>query len=156
MRTPWTRAAGLAVLLVAALGVAAARGTSAQAPPGPSVKTVPCEPIASVEGKDSYVAYCAVCHGSDGTGNGPAAVALKAPMPDLTTLAARHDGKYPSAVVHSLLIGRTTIPTHGTATMPIWGPTFRQAEGRAAEHDPRTTLRIKNLVDYLGSLQKPS
>jgi cytochrome c553 len=156
MRTQWTRAAGLAVLLAAALGVAAARGTSAQAPPGPAIKTVPCEAIASVEGKDSYVAYCAACHGTEGTGNGPAAVALKGPIPDLTTLAARHGGKYPSAAVQSLLIGRKAIPAHGSVTMPVWGPTFRAAEGRSAEHDPRTTLRIKNLVDYLGSLQKPS
>ena len=155
MRTQWARAAALAVLLAASLGVAASRGTSAQAP-GPVIKTVPCESIVSVEGKDSYVAYCAVCHGTDGTGNGPAAVALKPPVPDLTTLAARHAGKYPAAAVQALLIGRTEIPAHGTLTMPVWGPAFRSAEGRNAEQDPRTTLRINNLVDYLRSLQKPS
>jgi hypothetical protein len=153
MTTKWSRVGPLAVLLAAALGAVAARGTSAQGPPGPVVKTVPCEPLVSIEGKDSYVAYCAVCHGADGTGHGPAAVALKAPVPDLTTLAGRQGGKYNDLAVLNMLSGRGKTPAaHGSATMPIWGPIFKSVD----VDQTRTTLRIKNLVDYIATMQKPS
>jgi mono/diheme cytochrome c family protein len=154
MRIQWSRrrVGALAVLAAAALGAAAARGISAQGPPGPVVKTVPCEPLVSIEGKDSYTAYCAVCHGMDGRGNGPAAVALKPPVPDLTTLAERQGGRYNDTAVVNLLTGRGRVPpAHGSVAMPVWGPIFRSTE---ADH-ARATLRIKNLTDYIGSLQKP-
>ena len=51
--------------------------------------------IASMEGKDLFRAYCASCHGMDAKGNGPVAPALKAPVPDLTTLAKRNRGVFP-------------------------------------------------------------
>ena len=61
-------------------------GVAAQTPPGqqnvPKVKSAIAVPIASVEGKDNFTAYCAVCHGQDGKGNGPAAPAMKKPVPE--------------------------------------------------------------------------
>ena len=61
---------------------------SAQTPSGqtqvPKVKAGRAVPIVSVEGRDNYVAYCAVCHGLDGTGNGPAAPAMKKPVAALS------------------------------------------------------------------------
>jgi hypothetical protein len=42
---------------------------------------------AAAFGKQTYLEYCAVCHGPDGRGTGPAASALKDPPADLTTLA---------------------------------------------------------------------
>jgi cytochrome c553 len=146
------RVGTLAVLMAAALGALAARGTSAQAPPGPAVKTVPCESLVSIEGKDSYAAYCAVCHGTDGRGNGPAAVALKGPVPDLTTLAERQGGKYKATTVQHMLTGRAAVPpAHGSLTMPVWGPLFQSVD----EDKARVTMRVNNLVKYIESLQKP-
>jgi mono/diheme cytochrome c family protein len=46
-----------------------------------------------VSGEGLYRMYCAVCHGRTGRGDGPAAIELKTPPRDLTTLARRHDGK---------------------------------------------------------------
>jgi mono/diheme cytochrome c family protein len=40
----------------------------------PKVKSVTTNPIVSIEGKDNFDAYCAVCHGHDGKGQGPAAL----------------------------------------------------------------------------------
>ena len=141
----------LAVPLAVVLGMAA-RGSSAQAPAAPPLKTAPCESIASVEGKDSYTAYCAVCHGVDGKGHGPAAPALKMPTPDLTTLAQRQGGKYNVKAVQDAIFGRGRVPlAHGTTTMPIWGPLFRSADSDQA----RNTLRIHNLAKYIESLQQP-
>jgi mono/diheme cytochrome c family protein len=140
----------LAVPLTVALGVAA-RGSSAQAPPAPTLKTAPCESIPSVEGKDSYTAYCAVCHGVDGKGNGPAAAALKVPPADLTTLAQRQGGKYNVIAVQDAISGRSKVPPgHGTTTMPIWGPLFRSADSS----QERNRLRIHNLAKYIESLQQ--
>ena len=49
----------------------------------------------TVPGKQTYVHYCASCHGPDARGDGPAAIVLKTSPPDLTTLAKRHGGKFP-------------------------------------------------------------
>ena len=54
-------------------------------------------------GAGTYKEYCAVCHGKIGKGDGPAASALKVRSPDLTTLARRHDGKFPDACVAEVL-----------------------------------------------------
>jgi mono/diheme cytochrome c family protein len=152
MRTNWSRpgVGVLAALLAVALGVAA-HGWSAQAPQAPTIKTVPCESIASVEGKDSYGAYCAVCHGSDGKGFGPAAPAFKMPVPDLTALARRQGGKFNVLEVEYAITGMGKVPpAHGTTTMPIWGPVFRAADVDKA----RSTLRVQNLAKYIGTLQQ--
>jgi mono/diheme cytochrome c family protein len=142
-------------------GIAAALGAvcvitaalSAQTPAtqkdAPKVKAVNSIPIASIEGKDNFEAYCAVCHGQDGKGGGPAAPAMKVPPPDLTRIAQRHKGKFNASQVEYIIkgTGKTNTPAHGVETMPIWGDVFR-AEDRA-----RTSLRIGNLVKYVESLQ---
>lgn len=128
--------------VVAAQG--AAQGQAA------TIKREAAHPIASVAGKDSYAEYCAVCHGRDGTGNGPATPALKIAPSDLTRLAARNGGKFDALKVEDLIIGKSKVPvSHGTPDMPIWGPVFR-----AMSMDNATeSLRVQNLVNYLKSIQ---
>src|SRR5262249_4481134 len=48
-----------------------------------------------IEGKEIYRQYCASCHGVDGRGHGPAAVALRHRAPDLTTISRKHGGTFP-------------------------------------------------------------
>jgi mono/diheme cytochrome c family protein len=116
----------------------------------PEIKTVPCNAIASVEGKENFAAYCAVCHGADARGGGPAAPAMKAAVPDLTTIAKRHDGKFDALAVQYVITSSAT-PAHGSPEMPVWGEAFRgDTPSGSREH---TTLRIRNLVTYLESLQ---
>jgi mono/diheme cytochrome c family protein len=134
----------------AALLIAACVGSVARAQEKPTLKTVPATPTVSIEGVDSYKAYCAVCHGVDGRGNGPAAPALKVPASDLTTIAQRRKGKFPSEEVRQIVVGDRTVPAHGSTDMPMWGPVFKSFTGG---DEPAYKLRVRNLVTYLESIQ---
>ena len=106
--------------------------------------------IRSLEGADLYQAYCAVCHGKDGKGNGPMAKSLKAKAPDLTTIAAHHGGTFPLEEVQNIISGEDTKPAgHGTREMPVWGPIFSQI----AWDQDLGRLRIYNLAKYIEGLQ---
>ena len=137
------------------LACALAAGVAAQTPttqkPVPKVKSASAVPISSVDGRDNFTAYCVVCHGQDGKGNGPAAPAMKVPVPDLTTIAARNQGKFEPLRIEALVRGtnKMSTPAHGVEKMPIWGDVF-QAEDRGVNK-----LRIGNLVKYLESIQQP-
>jgi mono/diheme cytochrome c family protein len=105
----------------------------------------------AASGKQTYMQYCASCHGIDARGDGPAAFVLKTPPPDLTTLAKRHDGKFPYEYVSDVLSFGTRILSHGSSDMPIWGPIFGSLDNY---NEPAVRKRIKDLSDYLVSLQQ--
>jgi len=69
------------------------------------IKHVPVKATSPASGPRDDSAYCAVCHGADGKGNGPAAGALKVPPSDLITLARKNGGKYPSDHVRNAYRG---------------------------------------------------
>ena len=106
--------------------------------------------IASIEGKDLYLAYCASCHGTGGKGDGPVAAVLKNRMTDLRTIARRNNGKFPLADVEAaILIGKGARGGHGSEDMPVWGPVFRRVE-----NDQDVGLvRVRRLAEYVASLQ---
>jgi mono/diheme cytochrome c family protein len=135
---------GFRLVLLAAAAMALATPALAQST---TVKKEPIKPIADVAGAATFNAYCTACHGPAGRGDGPAAKALSKPPADLTQIARKHDGKFPSDAVRALIVGDTSPLAHGTRDMPMWGPVFRSTEGNVAE------LRLKNLVDYLASIQ---
>ena len=110
-------------------------------------------PAESLVGKDSFEAYCASCHGTDGRGNGPVAGSLRNVPTDLTALANRNADSFPRERVTAVLMGTSrTVVAHGTRAMPIWGPMFRMFES-----DARAQVRIDNLVAYIERLQvRPS
>ena len=85
------------------------------------IKYVPVRPTSPASAQEMYTAYCAVCHGIDAKGRGPAADALKVPPSDLTTLAKRNGGKYPSDHVTNAIQGNLYVPAHGSREMPVWG-----------------------------------
>ncbi|MGC1967607.1 MAG: cytochrome c, partial [Candidatus Acidiferrales bacterium] len=74
-----------------------------------------------VSGARLYKQYCAVCHGNDLKGNGPVSPEFKNPPSDLTTLAQRHEGKFPDAYVEDVLRNGVKKPAHGNTEMPVWG-----------------------------------
>jgi mono/diheme cytochrome c family protein len=100
-------------------------------------------------GAELYQQHCAVCHGIDLKGSGPAPDPYRAP-PDLTRLARRHGGKFPDTYVSKVLRNGVVMPAHGPAEMPIWGADF--AMSRLGE--PEVALRIANLATYIKSLQE--
>ncbi len=102
-----------------------------------------------LSGASMFKEYCAVCHGRDAKGDGPAASALKQAPPNLTTLAKRHEGKFPDLYVENVLRNGVKTPAHGDAEMPVWGPLFASMDS-----DPLVMhFRISRLVSYIKSLQ---
>jgi mono/diheme cytochrome c family protein len=112
--------------------------------------TVPVQKVNPTDGKLMYSNYCAPCHGTDGRGNGPVSGALKSQPTDLTTLAKANNGKYPDSHVISVLQFGPTLPAHGSAQMPVWGPLLGKMDN---VHTQDTQLRIANLSRYLHSIQ---
>ena len=150
MISPVSNLLVLAAALVSILGFAEAHENQ--------VKKNKLNPTSPVSGAQMFKDYCAVCHGPDGKGNGPVATALKVPPPDLTTLAQRHDGKFPDDYVSNVLKNGVEKPAHGSGEMPVWGPIFETMNRWRAlcpgMNATPVTLRITNLTNYLKSIQK--
>lgn len=134
------------VILISAF----AQGQNGQSQTAPAIQHVPITNVPSNSGQAMFKSYCAVCHGTDGKGNGPAATAMKTQPTDLTLLAQKNGGKYPSAHVAAVIRGQATLPAHGSQDMPIWGPLFSSiSQGHESQVQQRTT----NLVSYIETLQ---
>jgi mono/diheme cytochrome c family protein len=114
------------------------------------IKHVPVKPTSPTSGQEMYTVYCAVCHGREGNGNGPAAEALKVPPPDLTILAEKNENKYPFDRVRSAITGGLRLPAHGSKEMPVWGQLFW---GMSQGHASEVQLRINNLNKHIESVQ---
>jgi len=137
----------LCVILLTLSALAVAQQAPAQAP---VVKHVPITNAPSNSGKEMYDSYCAVCHGTDGKGSGPASPAMKIPPTDLTRLAQKSGGKYPSAHVSSVIRGQAPLASHGSEDMPVWGQLFSSI---SQGHEAQVQQRVTNLVRYIETLQ---
>ena len=125
-------------------------------------------------GKDLFVQYCSSCHGVSGKGDGPVAPSLKTPPADITVLAARNKGQFPSLRVMQAIKAGPSVPAHGSGVMPVWGPIFLRGENVEMGAPPQTPdgaveqnehpvrhgsteaevqLRIYNLMEYIKTLQ---
>lgn len=114
------------------------------------VKKTPIKQTSAASGKEMFVQYCAPCHGTDGTGNGPAAPAMKVSPTDLTQLAKKNGGKYPSNQVAAVLKFGSGAGPHGSKDMPVWGPLLQSLD---KYHDEVAQQRVANIVGYIESLQ---
>lgn len=135
------------VTIVVSMAIMAA----AQDQPQKEIKHVPIKQTSPASGQEMFKAYCAVCHGANGQGNGPAAQALKTPPADLATLAANNGGKYPALKISAIIRGEDAVPAHGSKEMPIWGNLFWEL---SAGHESEVQQRVANLNQYMASLQK--
>ena len=115
-----------------------------------TIQHVTVKPTSPASGKEMYTSYCAVCHGADGKGGGPAASALKTLPADLTMLSKNNGGKFPAMKVSSILRGTSDLSAHGSKDMPVWGPLFRSMSGG---HESEVQQRVANLTQYVETLQ---
>jgi mono/diheme cytochrome c family protein len=115
-----------------------------------TIQHVTIKATSAASGKEMYTSYCAVCHGTDGKGGGPAASALKVPPADLTMLSKNNGGKYPALKVAATIRGGPSTPAHGSKEMPVWGPLFW---GMSNGHEAEVQQRVTNLTRYIESLQ---
>jgi len=106
--------------------------------------------IVPLGGAKIFRHYCAACHGVGGNGNGPIAPALKSKVPQLTTMARRNHGLFPTARVRRVVTGDEAHAAHGTREMPVWGPLFHQIEN----DQDLGYVRLQNVTEYLNSIQR--
>jgi mono/diheme cytochrome c family protein len=131
---------GALLILLLAVGV----------PAQPRVNRTQLPPNYVPSGKAMFKQYCAACHGIDARGDGPLASMLKVPPANLTTLAKRHGGRFPYDYVAKVLRFGPGVSSHGSSDMPTWGPIFEFFD---KNNERSVDQRIKNLSDYLASLQ---
>ncbi len=136
----------LIILLLVALGsffVLAAQE------PTKTIKRVNAQPTATLNGDELFKEYCAVCHGNDGRGGGPAADALKKRPADLTQLTRKNNGKFPELHVVNFIKGQDVVASHGSRDMPVWGQVF---SSMSANQD-LVQVRVYNLMTYIEQMQ---
>ena len=105
---------------------------------------------ARASGKTLFQQSCASCHGDDGKGAGPAAVAFKVQPPDLTALSRQNRGKFPRDRVVQAIRGDRMQSAHGSTNMPVWGPVFLALTGM---NQVEVERRISDLSEYIKSVQ---
>jgi mono/diheme cytochrome c family protein len=106
----------------------------------------------AASGAGLYTNYCASCHGPNAKGDGPMAAVLTKKPADLTMIAKRNGGKYPSDLVFRTIDGRNPVMGHGGQEMPVWGNAFLRVQGGATAEQARA--RVEALVNYLATIQQ--
>jgi len=118
------------------------------------IKKVPIQRTSAYSGQAMYGTYCAVCHGTNGTGNGPAARGLRTMPANLANLAQTHAGTFPATHVYAIISGDANMPAaHGEKDMPMWAALFRETCG-GTPSESEVHQRISNLTRYVESLQR--
>ncbi|MEQ9260382.1 MAG: cytochrome c [Roseovarius sp.] len=107
-------------------------------------------------GGETFLRYCASCHGVEGDGMGPMRPVLMVPPADLTALAETNGGVFPLERVLARIDGRDALVSHGSE-MPVYGDFFSSGGRATVETEDgetvRTTGALADLVAYLRLLQ---
>lgn len=107
------------------------------------------------DGRALFMENCAVCHGVDAKGNGPMARAVETAPADLTLIAQRNGGTFPTVEVLSTIDGYTKASLSGP-NMPEFGALL---EGDLVPLDTGdgiltpTPRKLVALVEYIESIQ---
>jgi mono/diheme cytochrome c family protein len=97
----------------------------------------------SRDGAQLFADHCALCHGADAEGRGVVSPQLMWTPADLTRIASRHGGAFPTAEVFELIARRDPLGNHQSPEMPRWGKYWKDDS------------KIDALVEYLRSIQQP-
>lgn len=102
-------------------------------------------------GKLLYDNYCVSCHGQDGGGDGVAKLDAKAA--DLTMIMKSRKAKqFPIGQIARYIDGRSTVKSHGTREMPIWGTELMEKE--QLQTNAELKGKLGEIIAYLMSIQK--
>jgi mono/diheme cytochrome c family protein len=104
-------------------------------------------------GKATYLRYCGACHGPDGKGDGIAGTFMNPKPIDLTQIAKKHGGEFPSMKVMEEIDGRTSVRAHGDPMMPVWGEIFADQAGWEPTQRTEVRGKLMAITDYLRSIQ---
>ncbi len=107
------------------------------------------QPPGAVGGRTTFGIYCVSCHGSEAKGDGTLASMMNPRPPDLTLIAKRAGGAFPTERVARTIDGRAPVKGHGNSEMPVWGDAFAKSKADQAS----TEEKIQQLVAYLESIQ---
>jgi mono/diheme cytochrome c family protein len=129
-----------------ARGHGVAGGKPAQPPP-----SQPAADVSGVSGAYTFRTHCAGCHGPDGKGEGPLAENLRYHPRDLTLIASRNGGSFPTEKVVRIVDGRDPVKGHGGPDMPVWGDAFKNAD--TGYDDKQVREKIRSVVEYLRTIQ---
>jgi mono/diheme cytochrome c family protein len=130
-----------AIFIVGVLFVSACASTSA-----PDTR--------KMSGMEMYQQLCSSCHGVSAHGDGPVSSLLKIAVPDLTRLAQREGGEFPTEDVRRTIDGRWDRRAHGARDMPVWGwQLYDSSAANDAAERAQVDSMIGRLVDYLRSIQ---
>jgi mono/diheme cytochrome c family protein len=105
------------------------------------------------QGRQLYLRYCSACHGEGANGEGVVSGLMRPKPIDLTQLAKRAGGTFPSAAVTASIDGRDTIRAHGDPNMPVWGEILSREEGPALDKETRARTMLVQITAYLESIQ---
>lgn len=148
-RTRETSKASATKLTFASIAVVAA---ALMMPLAASAQTEsPAQMTQVTPGAEVFRTYCATCHGTSARGDGPLASSMKRKPANLTELAQKNGGTFPSEIVFKTIDGRERLKGHGGPDMPVWGDAFERS--REAGDPDRVKKVIQSLVDYLESIQ---
>ena len=106
-------------------------------------------------GAQDFAAYCSVCHGAAGKGDGALAAELAKKPADLTMLAAKNGGVFPTTRVMAQIWGYAG--KKGQGVMPDFGPLL---DGELVLYDSGdgietpTPIRLVQIAEYVKTLQK--
>ena len=111
--------------------------------------------VARQEYASYFREYCAVCHGSGGRGDGPAAAGMSPKPADLTQLSARNGGVFPIVAVMNQIDGYRS----GPRAMPEFGAFLVNDKSVMVETAPGEFTpapeRLAGMAEYIRSLQTP-
>ena len=103
--------------------------------------------------KATYLRYCSACHGESGKGDGVVSQLMQPKPTDLTTLAQKHNGEFPTALVMASIDGRETKRAHGDPDMPVWGEILKAEDGQNVSKEGVVRGKIALITDYVKSIQ---
>lgn len=136
--------AGMPVILALTQFIVAGQ-IPAQSPSDSNVKIryAPITRTSPGDGQKMYEQYCAVCHGLNGRGNGPAAPGVAAPPMDLVDV--------PRSRIRNVLDDNIAWRVHEKAGMPYWYDSFRWLD--KGDSAGLSDMRVTALVSYVKRLQ---